>query len=396
MYMSPIKSLRHHSQVEGVSNDVRVLQQMLHQKHEQLNLAKEVVHQLTHQAQRQSLAIHDLQSRLIDSECKVDALESEVRSDQHRVNHLAEHHHQSLQQNVALTERVKDAKDQISDQRLTVEMLRRSMHQQEVQNQMAMDLQIADSLKLKADLAALQSERTLLIEEKRRIDQQRLVTERRNKTLESSMAQMAADRVTLNDRVDEMSQRVLDCGAEIERQNEEHQALRLENEELLDRVSKMERDQEEDEELKALLDRCVQVDLSEEMDKIKIEERALPEMDSVTMTPRRVTPRGVELVTPRRLTSPGCGTAEYDCLEEEISFILQFDDHEEYLTHSAERNLSREEHAEADGDREAIKTKGDLLAKLVKEGIEREEELRKWKGSGLKKKSIWEIVASWI
>jgi len=372
------------SEVEGVSNDVRVLQQLLHQKHEQLNLAREVVHQLTEQTQQQSLAIYRLQSQLTDSEGKVDALESEVLSGQHRVNHLTEHHHQSLQQNATLTERVKDAKDQISDQRLTVEMLRRSLHHHEAQSQRATDLQIADSLKHKAEVAALQKKCTLLIEEKRRIDGERLMTERRNKVLESTMVQMAADSVALNERADEMSQRLQEYGAEIERQNGEHRALRTENERLMDRVSAMDREQEEDLEMKELLDRCIQVDLSEhgddeQMDSEKVEAQPVAEkncVDSMGMG----TDSG----------SPGCGTAEYDCLEEEISFILQFDDHEEYLSHSAE------EHTEIEGETEMATNRGDLLAKLVREGIEREKELRKLRGCGTKKKSIWEIVASWI
>jgi len=402
MFMSQFQCTNSVSQPEGITNDVRVLQQLLQEKHEQLILAREVVHQLTQQTRSQSLAIHSLQSQLVDSEGKVDALESEVRGCQHRINHLTEHQHQSTQENATLTDRVRDAKEQIADQRLTIEMLRRSVHQQETHSQALMHLQAASTQKHKAELAELQRKCASLTEEKRRIKEERLMMNRRHKQLESSMAQSSADNVALKERVEALNQRLEDCGEEIERQNQENATLRRANEELLDRVSRMDSDEEQDPEMKDLLDRCIQVDLSalslgdsddgedeedrdgneheHRMPSIKVSRQRAPEMDIRKMKPM----------------SPGCGTAEYDCLEEEISFIQQYEDHEEYLNLGVEEDDHALHSESTKNGQDADQNKADLLAKLVKEGIEREEEMRKLKGSVTKKRSIWDIFASLI
>jgi len=361
--------------------DFRRLTQSLQQKHEQLILISEVASQLKQKAQRQSATITALRSQLTDSQFKIDALEAELQSNQDHVNHLSENQYEFEREKADLTDQLRDATDHMSDQQRTIELLRHTLQQQENLNISAIEKHFDDGEKHQEMLKDLRQKYTTVMAEKQRMKKERIKLNRRNTFLESFGVQMTVENLKMNKRVAQMDSKMEECTEEIERQNQVIEGLRTQNLELLDKISQIDTT-DQDEEIKELLDQCIQVDESEDAGKNTVDIQETPLLD----------------VEGKALTCCG-GPEEEKEYEEEgegedlLTLIQQYEDHEDYLKQEEEEEDLEEKDEE---DRET-RNKENIIVKLVMEGIQREQELNQLKkSSALKRRGIWDFFTSRI
>lgn len=365
--------------LEGSPSDFRRLAHSLQQKQEQLIVVSEAVSQLREEVQRKSSIITTLRHQLTDSQFKIDALESEVQDNQHIVNHLREHQYLFQGEKADLTDKLRVATDQISEQRTTIEFLRRRVQQQEAQNALATEQHFDDGQKHQAALKEIRQKYSALMVEKKRMKIERTKMNRRNKFLEDFAAQMTIENLKVNQRAAQMDRKLEGCSEEIERQNELIEGLRAQNLDLLDRNSQIDI-VEEDEDIKDLIDQCIQVDIAENVDTdiVDGQEMPVPELEDTAIS-----------------CCEGAGEDEgEDEGEDLLTLIQQYEDHEDYLKQEEEEEEEQEE-----GDEEVTETrnKEKIIAKLVMEGIQREVELNKLKkSSDFRKRGLWNFFTSRI
>ena len=317
----------------------------------------------------------------MDGIVQIDALEAELQSNQDHVNHLSENQYEFEREKADLTDQLRDATDQMSDQQRTIELLRHTLRQKETENRAAIEHYLDDSQKHQAALKELRQKYTTVMAEKQRMKQERIQLNRRNTFLESFAAQMTVENLKMNKRVAQMDSKMEECTDEIERHNRVIEGLRSQNLELLDKISQIDTT-EEDEEIKELMDQCIQVEATEngDDDTVDIQEMPLPEMEDKCIT--------------------CCGGPEEEKEYEEegegedlLTLIQQYEDHEDYLKQEEEEEDLEEKDEE---DRET-RNKENIIVKLVMEGIQREQELNQLKkSSALKRRGIWDFFTSRI
>merc|ERR1711951_110639 len=98
---------------------------------------------------------------------------------------------------------------------------------------------------------------------------------------------------------------------------------------------------------------------------------------------------------------PGPGEEEEEEEEGEdlLTLVRQYENHEEYLNESneEEEHLEGEEKEEEEEKESKVINRNDLIAELLKEGLQREMEKNKKNGtSSLRKKGFWEFITSRI
>lgn len=312
---------------------------------------------------------------------------------------MIEHHDQTTHENVALSDKLSAAKDQISDQRTTIEIMRHTLQQQEMSNRSAMERQLGNSHKEQAELDELRQKHSALMAEKKKMKRNNAKMSRRNTFLESFVAQMTVENLKLNKRVSTMDRKLDGCGGLLERQNQEIEGLRAQNKELLDRVSRIGTVpvDRHDDGIKELMDhhidQCIQVDVTEHVDTDHVD-RDHVDRDHVDRehVDREHEMKGEE---PR-----SCRVAEDECFEDSLlTVVQQYEDHQEYL----DQELDTEQKDEEEDDERVRmelavskeKERADFISNLVREGIEREEEIRK-NGTKGSKRGIWEFFTSRI
>jgi len=204
----------------------------------------------------------------------------------------------------------------------------------------------------------------------------------RNSVLESVVTQMTVQNLKLNGRLAEMDHKLEATSAEIERQSKQIEGLRAENEELLDKMagSKMD-DIQHDEEMKELLDQCIQCTI---------------EIEDIEPTETETEEKGISCCG-----GPGDDEEEEEDEEGEdlLTLVRQYENHEEYLNESKEEEDQMEDEMKEEEEEKESKVihRDDLIAELLKEGLQREMEKNKKNGtSGLRKKGFWEFLTSRI
>merc|ERR1719295_1907961 len=194
---------------------------------------------------------------------------------------------------------------------------------------------------------------------------------------------MTVENLKLNDRLAEMDHKLEATSAEIERQSKQIEGLRAENQELLDKMSCSKiNDIQHDEDMKELLDQCIQCNID------------IEDFEDTEPTEIETEEKGISC----------CGGEEEDEEEEEegedlLTLVRQYENHEEYLNESneEEEHLEDEEKEEEEEKESKVINRDDLIAELLKEGLQREMEKNKKNGTySLRKKGFWEFITSRI
>lgn len=315
---------------------------------------------------------------------------------------MIEHHDQTTHENVALSDKLSAAKDQISDQRTTIEIMRHTLQQQEMSNRSAMERQLGNSHKEQAELDELRQKHSALMAEKKKMKRNNAKMSRRNTFLESFVAQMTVENLKLNKRVSTMDRKLDGCGGLLERQNQEIEGLRAQNKELLDRVSRIgtvpvdhqQDGHRHDDGIKELMDhridQCIQVDVTEHVDTDHVDR---DHVDREHLNVHQLPLHEMKGEEPR-----SCGVAEDECFEDSLlTVVQQYEDHQEYLDQELDTEQKDEEEDDVRMELAVSKEKerADFISNLVREGIEREEEIRK-NGTKGSKRGIWEFFTSRI
>jgi len=304
------------------------------------------------------------------------------------------------QRNRSLEEKLQVSNDQIEEQKTTMTFLRHTLRQQETRDNSVIEQQRGESLKHQEELKQIQAKYSKVVQERKRIQRDLSHKMQRTSVLESVVTQMTVENLKLNGRLAVMDHKLEETSAEIERQSKQIEGLRAENQELLDKNHSI--GIQPDEEMKELLDQCIQCQITMDVDDEDKEEK---ENDAECQS----------MKSGETQTEEKCIQSTYDedtnqwDDDEEGEDLLNistfYEDHDEYLN---DTDSNEEDHDELDElnedddnaeseekDKESkIINRDDLIAELLKEGLQRE--LEKKKKSGTKKKGFWEFITSRI